>query len=81
MNKNQESDFYYYLRNIPTVLPNLYDFDTLDNFKEEETHSKLQYMVNSLKLSYNELRKLLYSNDEFKDLCGEFIFGDYIWAM
>jgi hypothetical protein len=81
----ESSPFYYYLHNIPITSENstplLYDHSSLYIYKDDDTHKKIIDQVNELKVSYNQLRRLLFSlKDELKDYAGTFSFGDYIWA-
>lgn len=85
-NLKEQSPFYYYLRNIPinsiNSTPLLYDHSSLFLYIDDDTHLKIIDQVNNLKVSYNNLRRLLFTNQgPIKDMAGSFSFGDYIWAM
>jgi hypothetical protein len=82
----EASPFYYCLRNIPILpensTPLLYDHSSLHIYKDDEAHQIIIDQVNELKVSYNQLRRLLFSlKGSLKDYAGTFSFGDYIWAM
>jgi hypothetical protein len=84
-NLKEKSPFYYYLRNIPInsidSTPILYDYSSISLYIDDDTHQKVLDQVNNLKVSYNHLRRLLFSMiGPLKDMAGSFSFGDYIWA-
>ena len=63
--------------------PILYEYLTLDLFKEDESFKNLIEEIKYNKKYYNELRSLVFSHGkEIKDkFIGSFLLGDYLWAL
>ncbi len=83
INKKEDSIFYYYLRSLPVQkIPALYEYATLDLFKNYTLFKKVIDEMSHIKKSYNDLRRLVFSHGlEVKDnFTGSFLLGDYIWA-
>jgi hypothetical protein len=85
INKGKDSLFYYYLRNFLSVfkkIPMLYDYGSLNLFKNEEGISQINEALKQRKKIYNDLRRLLFSHGEAikNQFVGSFLYGDYLWA-
>lgn len=79
-----KSDFINYIKTLPiNKTPLLYEFYSLNLFRQDETFSNVIDQINKYKNSYNDMRRLVFSHGEQikEEFIGSFLLGDYLWAV
>ena len=84
IHKGKQSLYYPYLSILllnTKEIPLFYHFNHLKEYRQYKLIEDVMNTINKYKVDYIELRRVIYPLQQSTNFIGDFIFGDFLWAM